>query len=979
VTTRRPSTAAAPGAVVAGLRRAGVADVDASALSRAMYAGDASLYRVVPAVVVRPRHVEELLATVAVARETGTPLTMRGAGTSIAGNAVGPGIVVDCARHLNRVREIDPEAGTADVEPGVVHAALQQQARPHGLRFGPDPSTHSRCTVGGMIGNNACGSRALGYGRTSDNVVGLDMVTGTGERLGVGPASSGSGAAGGAGFAAPGASPTLTALADLVADGLGTIRTELGRFSRQVSGYALEHLLPEAGRRTDRFLVGSEGTLAVVLGATVRLVPDPPARALAVLGYPSIAEAADAVPGLLHHPLVACEGLDRRIVDVVQAARGAATGGAALPPLPRGTGYLFAEVTGRTDEEAAALARAVAADADAVDHHVVTDAAGQAALWRIREDGAGLAARSLERPALSGWEDAAVPPERLGGYLRDFDALLDEHGYQGIPYGHFGDGCVHVRIDFPLRTSAGRAGFRAFLTDAASLVSSYDGTLSGEHGDGRARSALLPAMYSADALRLFGQVKHAFDPDAVLNPGVLVDPAPVDADLRLAGPLAEPRTALRLVHDGGSLASAVHRCTGVGKCLADGGPGGVMCPSYQATREEKDSTRGRARVLQEMLDGRLVTGGFGSPEVHEALDLCLSCKGCATDCPTGVDMATYKAEALHHRYRRRLRPRSHYALGGLPRWAGLAEPVIPLANRALRSPALARLARTLAGVDQRRGLPTLARTPLSRWAAARAVAVTRSEPDPGDAGPAGTEPDVVVWSDTFTGRFAEGVGPAAVRLLERAGLRVAVAGEGACCGLTWTSTGQLDVARRRVEHTVATLHPLVARGVPVLGLEPSCLAALRSDAVELTDDPRAAEVAGGVLSLAELLARVPGWSPPDLSGVTVVAQPHCHHASVVGWEADERLLRDAGAALVRVGGCCGMAGNFGVERGHYEVSVAIAEHALLPAVRRAGPGAVVLADGFSCRTQLADLAGVRARHMAELLLDPGSPDIAADS
>jgi FAD/FMN-containing dehydrogenase/Fe-S oxidoreductase len=920
--------------LVAALRRAGVDDVDDSTLTRALYSADASLYRVVPQVVARPRDTDELAATVAVARDTGTPLTMRGAGTSIAGNAVGTGIVVDAARHLNRVLSVDPEARTATVQPGTVHATLQKAATRHGLRFGPDPSTHTRCTIGGMIGNNACGSRALGYGRTADNVVALDVLTADGGRL------DGS------------RTPLHDRLDALVADHLATVRTDFGRFTRQVSGYSLEHLLPERGRSLDRFLVGSEGTLGVVAGATVRLVEDAPARALAVLGYANMFEAADAVPSLLHHPLVACEGLDARIVDVVRARRG------TVPGLPRGAGWLFAEVTGATVEEARAAADAVARDAGAVDVRLVTGPAEMAALWRIREDGAGLAARSLEHPAHAGWEDAAVPPDRLGAYLRGFDALLRDAGLDGVPYGHFGDGCVHVRIDFPLDRPGGTAAFRTFVEAAADLTAAHGGSFSGEHGDGRARSALLPRMYSPEVIDLFAAVKHLFDPADLLNPGVLVDPRPVDADIRLAGRLREPRRTLRLVHDGGSVVSAVHRCTGVGKCVADNtGAGGVMCPSYQATRDEKDSTRGRARVLQEMVNGTLVTDGWRSDEVHEALDLCLSCKGCATDCPTGIDMATYKAEALHQRYRRRLRPRSHYALGQLPRWARLTQPVAPLANAVMRVGPVQRLAKASAGIDQRRSVPAFARRPLRRWARGSSYAAT----------PTPTSYDVVVWSDSFTDGFAPDSGRAAVAVLEAAGLRVGVVTEPACCGLTWVSTGQLSAARRILGHTLDVLHPYVAAGVPVVGLEPSCLATLRSDAVELTADPRAAEVAAGVRSLAEVLSGVPGWEPPDLTGTTVVVQPHCHHASVIGWDADAALLARTGATVTRVGGCCGLAGNFGVERGHYEVSVAVAEHDLLPAVRAAGEDAVVLADGFSCRTQLDDLAGVRARHLAELL------------
>ncbi len=905
--------------LVEELRRRGVTDADDSVLTRALYSSDASLYRVVPQAVARPRHVDEIDAVLEVARLCGVPVTMRGAGTSIAGNAVGHGIVVDTVRHLDRVLEIDAEARTARVQPGVVHATLQRAAAEHGLRFGPDPSTHTRCTIGGMIGNNACGSRALGYGRTSDNVVELDVLY--------------------AGSDVPG---RLTELAD---QHLAHIRTTFGRFSRQVSGYSLEHLLPEL-RSLDRFLAGSEGTLALVREATVSLVPEE-ARHLVVLGYPSMIDAADAVPALLTvggpgltaagARMVACEGLDSRIVDLVRA------GGGAVPELPRGAGWLFAEVAG---PDAAALTTRVVAESGALGHRLVDSESEARALWRIREDGAGLAARSLATPAYSGWEDAAVPPVHLGAWLRDFDELLRGHGLDGVPYGHFGDGCVHVRIDFDF--SDGGSRFRDFLTACAHRLRHYGGSLSGEHGDGRARSELMPVMYDAESLALFGAVKAICDPESLLNPGVLVDPAPLDADLRPARPRASVSSGLRLLHDGGSLGAAVHRCTGVGKCVAPV-TAAVMCPSYVATREEKDSTRGRARVLQEALDGDLVAG-LADPAVHDALDLCLSCKGCVRDCPTGVDMATYKSEVLHQTYARRRRPRSHYTLGRLPRWAALASPWAPSLNRMLLLGPVARMAKAAAGIDRRRSLPSFAGESLRRSARG-----ARSD----------AEPDVWIWADSFTDHFAPHTAHAAIRVLESAGLRARVIDERACCGLTWVTTGQLDQARSIVARTVATLAPYVASGVPVVGLEPSCLATLRSDAVELVDDPRAAEVAAGVSTFAELLTRL-DVTLPDLTGVEVVVQPHCHQSSVLGFDADERLLTGAGASVVRVAGCCGLAGNFGMEQGHYETSVAIAESNLLPAIRR-HRDAVVLADGMSCRVQLDDLADVSALHLAELL------------
>ncbi len=919
--------------LVAELRRRGVSDVDDSTLTRALYSSDASLYRIVPQVVARPRDTDELLAVLDVSRSTGVPLTMRGAGTSIAGNAVGPGIVVDTLRHLNHVLSVDPEARTAVIQPGVVHAVLQRAAAPHALRFGPDPSTHTRCTIGGMIGNNACGSRALGYGRMVDNVESLRVAYGTGEVVTTG-ADGATGAAG-------------TALTGLVDHHLGHVRTEFGRFTRQVSGYSMEHLLPENGRRVDRFLVGSEGTLGLVLEATVDLVHDEPNRRLVLLGYASMAEAADAVPALLAAGggrLIACEGLDSRIVDLVRAR------GNAVPALPRGAGWLFVEVAG---EDADSVAARVVANADALEHRVVSAPAEAAALWRIREDGAGLAARSLSRPAYSGWEDAAVPPEHLGAWLRDFDELLKAHDLDGVPYGHFGDGCVHVRIDFPFVGESEEVGtrvFRDFLTASARKLREYGGSLSGEHGDGRARSELLPLMYDEESLALFAAAKAICDPANLLNPGVLVDPDPFDAHLRPTRPRLPIVPALRMTHDGGSFGDAVHRCTGVGKCVAPSTTG-VMCPSYLATRDEKDSTRGRSRVLQEAIDGTLV-GGLGDPAVSEALDLCLSCKGCASDCPTGVDMATYKSEALHQQYTGKRRPRSHYTLGRLPKWAALAAPMAPLLNRMLKLGPLATLARATAGIDQRRSIPTFAPTTLRRGLAGK----RGSEP---------VAPDVWIWADSFTDHFFPQNAHAAIRVLEAAGLRVRVIDEKACCGLTWITTGQLDKAKAIMGRTLATLAPYVASGVPVIGLEPSCLATLRSDAVELSDDPRAVEVAAGVLTLAELLATVE-WTPPDLTGVEIVAQPHCHQSSVLGWAADEQLLVSAGASVTRVAGCCGLAGNFGMEQGHYEVSVAVAETYLLPAVRD-HENAVVLADGMSCRVQLDDLAGVPTMHLAELL------------
>ncbi|CAO1652566.1 FAD-binding oxidoreductase [Salinibacterium sp. NYA9b] len=942
-------------------------EVDDSTRRRAEYSSDASNYRVVPQVVVFPRDTDDVLAALSVSRETGTPLTSRGGGTSVAGNAIGTGIVVDFSRHLNHVLEIDADARTARVQPGTVLATLQSAAQPHGLRFGPDPSTWSRCTVGGMIGNNACGAHSLQFGKTADNVKSLEVVDGLGRRL---TAAN---------------DPTIVdGLPALVSSNLATIRTELGRFGRQVSGYSLEHLLPEHGNNLARSLVGTEGSLVTLLEATVDLVAAPQHPLLVALGYPDMATAADAVPALLPHHPSAIEGLDARIVDAVSRTRGAR----AVAALPAGAGWLLVELTGDDPAETFQRANLLAADAAAIESRVITDAAAAKQLWRIREDGAGLAGRTASgKQAWPGFEDAAVPPERLGAYLRDFDALLADYNIQGMPYGHFGDGCVHVRLDIPLAMDG--AVLRAFVDDAATLVASHGGSLSGEHGDGRARSELLPRMYSPAAIELFGQFKRLFDPNNLMNPGIVVDPAPVDAALRRPAALPLIKVdGFAFSDDDGDLTTASHRCVGVGKCRADNSAShGVMCPSFLATGDEKDSTRGRARVLQEMANGSLVSGGVNSPEVHDALDLCLSCKACASDCPAGVDMATLKAEVLHRRYEGKLRPRSHYLLGQLPRWARLISPIAPLANAALRVPLVRHIALWVGGMDARRTFPAFARHPFRSSSEARALraappaaATSAGRATPATAAAASLadcdstpRPQVLLWADSFTDNFSPDIARATIRVLDAAGYEILLPERDVCCGLTWITTGQLAGARQKLTDLVSEFSGYVDRGIPIIGIEPSCTAVLRSDLTELLpNDPAAAAVARSTFTLSELLtAPAPlgpaNWQPPILSDHTFVVQPHCHQHAVMGFDADRALLAATGATVTEISGCCGLAGNFGMEKGHYDVSVAVAENGILPALREATPDSTLIADGFSCRTQASQLANTEGKHLAEVL------------
>ena len=925
-------------------------DVDASTLRRAEYSSDASNYRIVPEVVAFPRTSDDLLAITEVSRTTGTPLHLRGAGTSIAGNAIGRGIVVDTSRYLNRIHTLDPEARTAHIDPGVGVAALQKAAKPYGLRFGPDPSTWTRCTVGGMIGNNACGAHSLAFGRTADNIVDLDVVDGLGRR-----------------FVAADDLSVVPGLDEFTRRHLATIRTEFGRFGRQVSGYALEALLPERGHSLAQLLVGSEGTLATVLRTTVKLVEIPSAPVTIALGYPTMFDAADAIPALLAHRPGAIEGLDARLTEAVRRTYGPE----AVASLPEGGGWLLIEMPGADAADALDRARRLVADSGAIAHTIVDDPAAAARLWRVRADGVGLASRTLDgEQCWPGFEDAAVPPERLGEYLRAFDALTAEHGISGMPYGHFGDGCIHVRLSIPLERDG--AAMRRFMLDAGRLVAEFGGSMSGEHGDGRARSELLPLMYSDAAIAAFGELKSLFDPKNLLNPEVLVHPAPLDRDLRRPQALPTPkvRGGFSWAHDEGDFTKAVHRCVGMGKCRADNrDAGGFMCPSYLASKDETHSTRGRARVLQEMVNGTLVTGGWRAPEVSDSLDLCLSCKACSSDCPAGVDVAAMKSETLYRKYRGRLRPINHYVLGQLPRWEKLMVPLAPLVNGLFSIGGLRRLMLPLAGVDRRRRIPKVA----SRsFGADRRRAERAGEATPVTA-PRSDRDRVLVWADSFSNGFAPGVDHDVVRILEAVGLEVVTPAESVCCGLTWISTGQLDGARKRLAGLMDAFAPLVDAGVPIIGVEPSCTAVLRSDLLELfPDDPRAAKIAAATYTLSEVLT---GRAPvevaaevlPRLDGLELVVQPHCHQHAVIGFGPDRELLASLGAELTQLSGCCGLAGNFGLERGHYEMSVAVANNSLLPALRTASKEAVFLADGFSCRTQADQLAGREGVHLATLL------------
>jgi FAD/FMN-containing dehydrogenase/Fe-S oxidoreductase len=955
--------------------------------TRAAYSTDASNFRQVPLGVVVPRTVQAAEAAVAACRAHGIPLLSRGGGTSLAGQCTNTAVVIDWSKYCHRVSGIDPEARTCVVEPGIVLDVLNNDhLKRHGLRFGPEPATHMNCTLGGMIGNNSCGATAQRTGKVVDNIAALEVLLYDGTRFWCGPTSDEEyEAIERRGDRQARIYRRLRQLRDTYQD---QVRAKYPEIPRRVSGYNLDSLLPEHGFDVAGLLVGSESTLVTVLRAKLKLVPVLPERSLVVLGYPSVDRAADAVPRILEQRRqpIALEGLDRRLIRDQQIKQ---MNPRALRDLPDGTAFLMVQFGGDSREEVDASAREMLDALHDTEHEpdveFFDDPAREDELWAVREAGLGATAHVPgHRDTWEGWEDSAVHPSRLGDYLRDLRKLYDEFGYSDETgpslYGHFGQGCVHTRIPFGLYTTEGVRKYRNFMERAADLVAAYHGSLSGEHGDGQSRGELLRRMFGDELIGAFQELKRTFDPLNQMNPGKVVHPAKLDEHLKLGGdwaPAAPQDLFFRFPHDGGSFAQAANRCVGVGKCRHhDNQDGAVMCPSYQVTLEEEHSTRGRARLLFEMLNGHgdsPVEDGWRSDAVRDALDLCLACKGCKTDCPANVDMATYKAEFLAHHWQGRPwgRPRSDLALGWLPLTARAVTRLrlANVVNTLIRTPLLHQAAVTLGGLEDRE-VPLFAHQTLQQWYAARGP---RGDGQHGAGQYRGT---VVLWPDSFTNYFHPHVGQAAVEVLEAAGWRVRIPDEPACCGLTLISTGQLAAGKKVLKKAVDTLAPHVRDGGYVVGLEPSCTAVFRADAAELfPDDQDVLRLRDHTKTLAELLTEhSPGYQPPSIRR-PVLTQVHCHQHAVMGWDADATLLKRAGAEAEHLEtGCCGLAGNFGFQPGHGEVSRAIAERALLPRLRAASPGAVVLADGFSCRTQIHELdsGGREGMHLAELLATAGN-------
>jgi FAD/FMN-containing dehydrogenase/Fe-S oxidoreductase len=923
--------------------------------SRALYATDGSNYRQVPIGVVLPRDADDVIATILLAREYGAPVLCRGGGTSLAGQCCNIAVVLDFTKYMNNIIEVDPARRIARVQPGVVLDRLRGAAEQHHLTFGPDPATHDRCTLGGMIGNNSCGVHSVMAGKTDDNIEELEILTYDGLRIKVGQTSEvelekiiGEGGRRGEIYAG------LKRLRDTYSD---LIQKRYPDIPRRVSGYNLNYLLPENGFQVARALVGSEGTCVTVLEASCRLVESPPERVLLVIAYSDIFQCADRVPEVMAHHPIGLEGVDDLLVDFTKRKHLNLEGLALLPP---GGGWLFAEFGATTAAEAESQARALMQSLSrgpAPPQMRLFDKRAAKPVWEVRESALGATSNVPgEPPGWEGWEDSAVTPDKLGSYLRDLHKMMIGYGYRSALYGHFGHACVHMRINFDLESTQGIAKYRKFAEEAADLVIGYGGSLSGEHGDGQSRAELLPKMFGPELVQAFREFKALWDPNWKMNPGKVVEPYRLDENLRLGADYKpwQPQTHFQFPEDHGSLAHATLRCVGVGKCRHD--EGGVMCPSFRVTREEEHSTRGRAHLLWEMTKGDVIRDGWRDQHVKDSLDLCLACKGCKSDCPVGVDVATYKAEFLSHYYEERRRPRSAYAFGNIATWARLASKAPSLINLTTQLPFLRNVAKLVAGIPQQRRIPAFAPQTFRHWFSSRQARNPEGAP-------------VLLWPDTFNNYFLPGTATAAVEVLESAGYRVILPKIQLCCGRPLYDWGMLDRAKNLLLKILNALKFEIEQGTPIVVLEPSCAAVFRDELLNLfPKDERAHRLSQQTFLLSEFLEqKAKHFQLPKLSRQAIV-HGHCHHKSVMGMTDEESVLRKVGIDFqTPAPGCCGMAGAFGFEADKYEISVAIGELELLPAVRRASPDCLIIANGFSCREQIAQCTNRRTLHLSEVI------------
>jgi FAD/FMN-containing dehydrogenase/Fe-S oxidoreductase len=940
----------------AELKKVVKGEVRFDAGSRALYATDASNYRQVPIGVVLPRTIDDVVETVRTCYRYGVPVLPRGGGTSLCGQCCNVAVVIDFSKYLNKIIEIDKEEKTARVQPGLVLDDLRDAANRVGLTFAPDPSTHTHNTLGGMIGNNSCGAHSVMGGNTVDNVIELDILTYDGLRMTVGATDDEQLQAILADKDSRRAA-IYRQLMELRDRYMGEMDRRYPDIPRRVSGYNLRALLPERGFHVAQSLVGTEGTCVIVLEAKLRLIDHPPCRSLVILGYRNVYEAAASVPEVMEFKPTALEGMDDLLINDMRANDLHLE---QLRLLPEGGGWLLIEFGGATREEArsnaARMMQALQQKENPPDMACYDDPVQQRHAWKIREAGLGATAHVPNQDLTwEGWEDSAVPPENLSEYLRKLRELYDKYGYHGDLYGHFGQGCVHTRINFNLETAPGIAKYREFAHEAAHLVTSLGGSISGEHGDGQSKAELLPIMFGEELMQAFRDFKGIWDPHWRMNPGKVVGAAPMDRNLRLGTDYDPPELPVRFHYpaDNGDFPRTVLRCVGVGECRKKTG---TMCPSYMATGEEMHSTRGRAHLLFEMVKGDVVTDGWKSEAVHEALDLCLSCKACKNECPVAVDMATYKAEFLSHYYEGRLRPLNAYAFGMIDRWAKLASHFPSVANFFTQRDAFASILKRLGGVAPQRSIMPFATEPFTKQ--------FRRRPPRQQQGP-----KLILWPDTFSNYFEPEILEAAAEVLQHAGYNVTVPEGHICCGRPLYEHGMVDRARHYLSDVIDRLGDDIREGTPIVGMEPACVSVFRDELLNLfPHNEQAKRLAEQVAPLSEFVEQhADAFRLQPLPRAAIV-HGHCHQKSVLDMDAERAVLERLGLDYdIPDTGCCGMAGSFGFEEEKYEVSIACAERVLLPAVRKASDETLIIANGFSCREQIRQTTGRRPLHLAQVM------------
>lgn len=925
-------------------------ECDFSAAGVALYTTDASNYRQVPLGVVYPHTVDDLVNTATLCKTFSLPVLLRGGGTSQNGQGVNEAVVVDCSRYLTRVLDIDVENQTALVDPGVICDALKQHAEVHGLTFGPDPGTHSRCTLGGMIGNNSCGPHSMLAGKTVENVLQLEILTSDGARFWVGPTSDQE-----LEKIVAGTDRRAAIYRELVSirdEYQQLIRQRYPNIKRRVSGYNLDQLLPENGFNVARALVGSEGTCVTVLQARVKLIEKPLHTRLIVLGFEDIYTAGDSVAEILPFAPIAMEGLDWGIIGGLKERN---LKQAEIALLPEGQAWLMVELSGNSAENLTQLCHqfetAMGLSKKVKSVLSVVDAANTAAIWSIREQGASATAMSLhvdDPDPVVGWEDTAVDPLQLGDYLREFSALIQRYGYTSSLYGHFGDGCIHARITFDTRSAEGISQWRKFSVEIAELVVQFGGSLSGEHGDGQAKGEFLPVMFGPELMYAFRRFKQIWDPEQRMNPGKLIDAYKMDENLRYGADykLPETTTILHFKDDVGGFSRATERCIGMGKCRAQSG---AMCPSYQATQEEKYSTRGRAHLLHEMVRGEVIKDGWDNKAIVDSFEHCLSCKACKTECPTQVDIATYKAEFLAAHYAHKRRPLNHYPLAYIGNLLPKISRFSWVFNK-LQAGITGQLAQKFLGLSDAKGLPKLASQSFTSWVKKHAHRQDKQFHWFG----AQDQPTVVLWADSVNNHYRPALLQSAVNVLLKSGHQVAVAKQHFCCGRPLYEYGFLAQALKQLTVILESFHCKLPAGCSVIVLEPSCLSVFKDELLSaFPEDTRALDLRKRAKTLTRFLSESSVTLAKQLN--SGILHLHCHDKSL-GISSHERewMLRCFKDLQEPESGCCGMAGTYGLKKQTRAIGQRLYERRLKPAIDNAANNAVVVANGFSCYEQMMD-------------------------